>query len=100
MKRVLSVNPDYKKTTYFHSDADKITIETVQDVTDIVEHNKAKYNSVDERARWGEWARVAQIPLSVYFDLKKQGITEDEAAMKRWLNSPDNRYYRTRPGKV
>ena len=27
-------------------------------------------------------------------------ILDDEAAMKRWLNDPDNRFFRTRPGRV
>jgi hypothetical protein len=100
MKRILSQNPEFKKTTYFHADAENIRIETVQDVTDIVEANKSTFNSTDERARWGEWQRVASIPLAVLNDLKTKKIAEDPKAMKKWLNDPDNRLFRTRPGRV
>jgi hypothetical protein len=100
MKRVLSQNPEFKKTTYFHADPENIRIETVQDVTDIVEANKVTFNSTDERARWGEWQRVAHIPLVVLEDLKKKKIAEDPKAMKAWLNDPNNRAFRTRPGRV
>jgi hypothetical protein len=43
---------------------------------------------------------VAQIPMALYYDLKSKGITEDPARMKAWLNDPENRYFRTRPGTV
>ena len=91
-----------KTTQLYHYDPDRdeFTIETRQDVSGLVEANKAEYNATDERARYGEWARVASIPLNVYYDLKKQGIFDDKAKLKAWLNSPDNRFFRTRPGRV
>lgn len=89
-------------TRIWHYDADKdeATIETRQDVSQIIEENKQEYAQVDERARWGEWTRVASIPLSIYYKLKAEGKLEDEAYMKRWLNDPDNKYFRTRSGEV
>ena len=45
-------------------------------------------------------SRVASIPLTVYYDLKQKGILDDQAAMKKWLNDPDNELFRTRKGKV
>jgi len=45
-------------------------------------------------------ARVASIPLNVYYDLKRRGIADDPKAMKKWLNDPDNRVFRTREGTV
>jgi hypothetical protein len=33
-------------------------------------------------------------------ELKQQGIIDDPKALRRWLNDPDNRYFRTRPGRV
>ena len=32
--------------------------------------------------------------------LKAEGKLDDDAYMKRWLNDPDNRFFRTRPGQV
>jgi hypothetical protein len=45
-------------------------------------------------------SRVASIPLTVYYDLKQKGILDDQTAMKKWLNDPDNELFRTRKGKV
>ena len=32
--------------------------------------------------------------------LQASGKITDQAYMKRWLNDPDNRFFRTRPGQV
>jgi hypothetical protein len=89
-------------TQYFHYDDDKdeFTIETRQDVSSLVELNKAKFNQTDEKARWGELSQVASIPLNIYYDLKKRGILDDKKKLRAWLNDPDNRAFRTRPGQV
>jgi hypothetical protein len=44
--------------------------------------------------------KVASIPMNVYFDLKEKGILDDPAALKRWLNDSDNRFFRTKAGRV
>lgn len=85
---------------HYDEETDKATIETRQDVSAIIEENKNEYAQIDERARWGEWTRVASIPMSVYFQLKREGKLDDEAYMKRWINDPENKYFRTRPGEV
>ena len=89
-------------TQYFHYDDDKdeFTIETRQDVSSLVELNKSKFNQIDEKARWGELSQVASIPLNIYYDLKKKGILDDKKKLRAWLNDPDNRAFRTRPGQV
>ena len=89
-------------TQLFHYDPieDTFTIETIQDTTAIVEGNKAEYNSIDERAQYGEFSKIASIPLNLFYDLQKRGITRDKAKFRAWLNDPDNRYFRTRPGRV
>ena len=87
-----------KRTFHWDNDTDDFLIQTEQETTDIVEANKAAYNDAPER--WGDMTRVASIPLSLYFDLKKKGIADDPVAMKRWLNDPDQRFFRTRPGRL
>lgn len=101
-KRFFSKDDDQGITRYFHydEDTDKATIQTQQDVTAIIEENKQEYAQVDERARWGEWTRVASIPMSIYFQLKAEGKLDDEAYMKKWINDPNNKYFRTRSGEV
>ena len=79
---------------------DKFVIETTQDVTDIIKRNRASLNEVDVHAAWGEWSKVASLPLSVYYDLKQQGILDDRARFKKWLNDPDNKAFRVWQGRL
>lgn len=101
-KRLFSIDAEQGITRYFHFDDEtgQATIQTQQDVTAIIEENKQEYAQVDERARWGEWSRVASIPMSIYFQLKAEGKLDDQAYMKKWINDPENKYFRTRSGKV
>ena len=101
-KRLFSTDEDQGITRYFHYDeeTDKATIQTQQDVTAVIEENKQDYAQAVERARWSEWNKVASIPMSIYFQLKAEGKLDDQAYMKRWLNDPENKYFRTRSGQV
>jgi hypothetical protein len=99
-KTTISANPLSKKRTVLASDTDAVRIYTEQDVTDVLEDNKSFYNSIDERARWGEMTRVASIPTTVYYDLKRRGLVDDKEKFKAGMNDPDNRLFRTRPGRV
>ena len=92
-----------------HADGEGgIVIETRQDVTANIEQNLKEFNSYDERAKWSDdmfGNKIASIPLTVIDDLNAKGIMRgfaivDQKRMKQWLNSPDNRFFRTRPGKV
>ena len=79
---------------------DTVKIATSQDVTKIVEANKRARNEIDRHHKFGEWSKVASIPLTVLYDLKRRGIADDPAAFKRWLNDPDNRAFRTRDARI
>ncbi len=100
MKLPFSYDPvlGIKRTFHGSEDGNTFVIQTEQDTTGIVEANKAAYNDAPDR--WGDMTRVASIPLSLYFDLKKKGIADDPVAMKRWLNDSENRFFRTRGGNV
>ena len=94
-----------EKRTYYADGEGGVIIEHAQDVSPILEANKQSYNQIDERARWGDGARVAEIPNSVIADLNVQGIMRgfvvvDQKRMKAFLNDPANRYLRTRPGRI
>ena len=99
-KRLLNDDSFTGIKTYFDYDADtdEAVIRKEQDMTAIIESNKREFNAAPDR--WGEWTKVGSIPLSVYYELERQGITKDQEAMKKWLNDPDNRYFRTRPGTI
>ena len=101
--KVFDVDPvtGVKKMWHYDGDTDKAVIETIVDATDVVEENKAQFNQIDEKAGWkGDMHKVASIPMALFYDLKKQGIIDDQARLKAWLNDPDNRFFRTRPGTV
>jgi hypothetical protein len=98
-------------TTSFIDSGDQLIIEQKQDISAIIEHNKALYNQSMDRKGWdGNNAfshknKVASIPLVVFAELEKQGITRgfqvlDMDRFKAFLNNPDNQVFRTRMGKV
>ena len=93
------------KRTWFSDGDGGLVIMDEQNVAPILEANKASYNQIDERARWGDGARVAEIPNSVIADLNVKGIMRgfavvDQKRMKAFLNDPENRFLRTRPGRL
>jgi hypothetical protein len=102
MDALLDHIPETLTTETFHFDEmeDKVVLSTEQDVTQIIEENKALQNLVTSIDRWGDMRRVAQVPLSLYLDLYKKGITRDAKTFSRWLNDPDNRFFRTSPGVI
>lgn len=102
-KKLLSHDPETGVSKIFHADdnGNSFVIQTqmaAPAVESIIEANKTNYN--DAAGRWGNGKIVASIPIHIYWDLKKKGIADDDAAMKRWLNDPDNRFFRTRPGRI
>lgn len=101
--RVFDRIPCHGITQLWHYDptTDKAVIETRQDVTDITEDCKAQFAATDQRARYNDGMHhVARIPLAILQELMQKGITKDPKAMKKWLNDPDNRSFRVRPGRV
>ena len=83
---------------YYDEMTDEATIVAEQDVSSVVELNKKSYN--ETHGKFGEFSKVASLPLVVYNDLQQKGILNDPKALKRWLNDPDNRFFRTRPGTL
>jgi hypothetical protein len=71
-KRLLSENKDQGISRYWHENPETgdVTIQTEQDVTAVIEANKAIYNAVDGKANWnGEWHLVASIPEALYYKM-------------------------------
>ncbi len=103
-RKFLSRDPITGLTHYFHpsDDGETFGIESVVDVEPILDDNKRIYNAESSKGRnWrGDMHRIASIPLHVYMDLDQKGIINDEKKMKAWLNDPENRYYRTKGGRV
>lgn len=97
------------RNTVAHADGEGgLVIQTAQDVSALVEANKKEFNSYDENARWSDQLygnKVASIPFTAIDDLNKAGIMRgfhvvDDVRFASWLNDPENRAWRTRPGVV
>lgn len=98
-KRLFGHDPLTGVTEYWHvTDKGEYVIEKIQDVTSIVEANKRQYNETPQK--YGDMNKVASIPLSVYYELKRQGIADDPKAFRKWLNDSNNQAFRTRLGTL
>lgn len=98
--RLFDYNPETGITEVFHYDEETgaFTIEERQEVNDLVEQNK--YLANEDDGRYGEMNRVASIPLTIYWELKRKGIIDDAKKFKAWLNDRDNLVFRTKMGRV
>lgn len=84
----------------------RFAIETVADVEPLVERNKRL--ALDEDGGWSatrEWRRVASFPPIVLEIFRRRWGADpfargNEALLKRLLNDPDLRHFRTAPGRV
>lgn len=93
-------------STHFHTLDDGFVIERRQDVSAILDANRDDFNA--SPTRWGDGIldnKVASIPLAVVDELNRQGILRgfsvvDMTRFKAFMNHPDNRFFRTRPGRV
>lgn len=94
--RILDHDPITNATSYFHDDGDgNFTIYDELDATTLFEQNLAMRNTTKVRDRWGPGKQVAEIPLGVYYDLKAQGILDDQQAFLAWLQKSENMPFRT-----
>lgn len=101
--QILSADGGILSEFYYDDTTDRAVIRTCQDVEPYLKANKAAFN--DAPTRWGEFAHVASIPVVV---LEKWGnedginylAPENSAALRAKLNDPDNKFLRTRPGRI
>lgn len=104
--RLLDHDTDTGITEYYHFDpqTNGFTIEAKQDVSALIELNKAIAN--DNTGWKGDVHHVASFPLTIVMELAKQGIMTpagrilDDARYRRWLNEPENRVWRVKHGRV
>jgi hypothetical protein len=97
------------KTAYADGEGGLI-IKTETDLTDFIDHTQAQYNQRSEKTGWGDDLydpknKIASLPLEIIETLNEMGIMRgyhitDQKALKKWLNNPDNKVFRTRGGQV
>jgi len=95
-----------KTTSVGLNDKDEITIKQEQDVSALMDQNKKEYNNAE--SKWSDQLfgnKVASIPYTAIDYLNKQGIMKgfsvlDQKRFFGWLNDPENRFFRTKPGHL
>lgn len=94
---------DFKsgRSVWHYFDGEKDVFRTDYPVESLMNENQAVRN-VAEKAWRGDWHRVASVPLNVAYDSAlMQAHTEgDDKFVKRFLNSSDNRAWRTKDGTL
>lgn len=83
-----------------HTDAhdeDRMVEVTHQDLNPLIEHVKAVRETHVQSA---DMKLVGYIPAVVVEQMMRDGAFNDEAAMKRWLNDPQNECFRVWKGRV
>lgn len=79
----------------YHDDG-SVTIQQKDDCTRLLELTKAQRAERQDPA--SPYRKVASVPMSIY----AQSIREkwDRTDWRRWLNDPDNKYFRTWDGRL
>jgi hypothetical protein len=107
MKRLLTRDELAGSATYFHVIDGKVGIENLQDITDVIEGNKRAQNAGNNG--WTpsrDMKHVATIPNIVLMQWANEAGVKfnDSKAMqeiiKKKMNDPDFRLFRTGLGKV
>jgi len=99
-RRLVSVDPLSGTRFYVDYDENEDAIHFIQeaDPTVLLEWNKKLYNEAP--TGWKEGASAASVHPLMMLWLKQQGIWDDPKARAKWLNAPENRGWRIRPGNV
>ena len=89
-----------KQRAHWDKIDEKLIVESTQDIAPILEKNKAERNEFDiqrnSELKYKEgWTKVATIPNIIIDKLMKAGVWGDKKAMKKWLNDPDQKAFRT-----
>ena len=105
-KKIIGYDPHQKKTTYFHGGNDgqhyvlveQETKEIIKKAKDLYMDYKP-YNLVGSQ---NHMRQIAEIPANLYYDLiEKLGEPKhNKRAWARWLNDPDNKFFRTGGGNI
>lgn len=83
-------------TVWLIRDDDKIIIQTDwKNVQALLDANAAEAAEFNRTGNHGNMVKVAGIPIGLYFDWLRQGITDDPEAMRRRLNDSDFSKFRT-----
>ena len=99
---------DAHRRTDMHFDDvdDKITFNTVEDAQPVVDANKRKFNDYGDKltmGKRGEWHHAARIPPTVWEQwINETGgaILKDSKLLAKYLNDPDNKFFKVSPTNI
>ena len=93
----------YRHTEWIDEPDGTVSITTHQDAGPILDDAKKANNLYGDKltpGKRGEFHKVASIPFTVWEQWKKEtngDIDKDPKILKRDLNDPDNKYFKTSP---
>jgi hypothetical protein len=89
------------RSVWHYFDGEKDVFRVDYPVDNLISENQSVRNSA-ERAWKGDWHRVASVPLNVahHSGLVRAHSEGDDRFVKRFLNNPDNRAWRTKEGHL
>ena len=74
----------------------KLIFESTVQIDDLAERNKFDRDNLSRNEKLPDgMVRVASLPMLIYQDLKKRGILDDKAALRKWLQIEEARPFRT-----
>lgn len=92
---------DAEKTIWLVRDGDKMEIITEwKDLSAFFDSNAAEAAEFSRTGSHGDFQKVASVPKGLFAEWRREGITDDEAAIRRRLNDPDFAKFRTNDWKV
>ena len=97
-----------KETYHYDEQEDTLTINKTEDISSVLDANKAQFDVDNKRYTSEAFNHVARIPvIAIEMWCKAKGIPYqdfmadyDNKLMKQFLNDPDNKYFRTKPGRI
>ena len=105
-KEVIGYSPYRRTDLHVDETDDTFTINTVQDVEPIVEANKRKFNDYGDKlsvGKRGEWHHAASVPFNIWEQWMNEtngAIEKDSKLLARYLNDPDNKYFKVAPTNI
>ena len=109
MKKIIDVQNGVTRIAYDDGEGGLI-IQSVTEMSDFIEYTKAKYAENSTGKGWGDNPidarnHIATLPSEIINDLNTKGLMRgyhiiDPKGLKKWLNDPENRVFRTRGGIV
>lgn len=107
MRRILDADGNTIRTFHFDDATGRATVQTTQDVTAIVDHNR----EFQKTRQTGDFRKLASIPTTEYYrwmvedglgmrELGKMTKQDRTKWLRRRLNDPDFRGFKSTAGRV